>query len=87
MLQSEGPALHQLDFDVEALSHPVGVAMPNVAHHRFKPPAQRSGDALQRFQRTLTGAFNEFQKCFASRFFILALKSLSQVLHPVNHFA
>src|SRR6266852_5282208 len=37
--QSKGPALNQLDFVVEALSHAVGIAMPNVAHNRFKPPA------------------------------------------------
>src|SRR5712691_10725634 len=37
--QSKGPALNQLDFVVEALSHAVGIALPNVAHNRFKPPA------------------------------------------------
>jgi hypothetical protein len=38
MAQSKGPALHQLDFVVAPFGHAVGVAMPNVARNRFKPP-------------------------------------------------
>ena len=40
MSQPKGPTLHQLHFVVEALRHPMGVAMPKVAGKRFKPPAE-----------------------------------------------
>jgi len=84
--QPKGPALNQLNLVVEALGHPVGVAMPNVACNRFKPPAERPRHDLERFQRTLTRPLNEFPKRGTSWFVIFTLEPLTQVLHPVNHF-
>src|ERR687894_932218 len=52
--QPKGPALNQLNLVVEALGHPVGVAMPNVARNRLKPPTERPRHALEGFQRALT---------------------------------
>src|SRR5215470_4399916 len=62
MAQSKGPVLNQLDFVIEPFGQAVGVAMPNVACHRFKPPTSRPHRAFERCQRPLTRLLNEFPK-------------------------
>ena len=78
--------MNQLNLVVEALSHPVGVALPNVARNRFKPPASCPRHASEGCQRTLTPPLNEFPKRRTGRLVVFALKPLAQVLHPVNDF-
>ncbi len=78
--------MHQLHFVVEALGHPIGVAMPHRAYNRFTPAHQRTRHALERLQRTVARTLNASPKCGASWFVIFTLEPLAQVLHPVNHF-
>ena len=84
--QPKGPTLNQLNFVVEALGHPIGIAMPNGARNRFKPPTSRPRHALEGCQRTLTRLLNALPKRRASRFILLPREPLAQVLHPVNPF-
>src|SRR5262249_42036740 len=61
--------------------------MPNVARNRFKPPAERTPDALERSQCAHTRPLNELPKGSACRFIVCALKPLAQVLDPINDLA
>jgi hypothetical protein len=79
--------LDQLDLVVEALGHPVGVALPNVSGNRFEPTMQCSRYALQWLLNALTRSLYQLQQGLSGGFLICAIAPQPHVLHPVDRFA